>query len=270
MATAPAGATPGAAYGTPSAPFERPAQLYGAANGYGIPGSAAPPWAPRRSRFIRRWQIALAGVLAVGVAAAVTVPTVFGSGSSALSRAFDRSLLTPETVSSLANETFTIDTSKDNSSDDSSSGCMDAADTLTNSGQDKGDASRQFAAADHSAFIAEDLSNNPTNAQQLDLLKNTLKTCHSATIDGGTVTLTTLPAPQIDGSDDTMAMMMSGEISGHPLVFELTVARFGDDVVVIFCFGIDASIPLQTLTNSLLAQAALTARPAFQQGSHPV
>ena len=256
------GGAMGGAYGSPAAPFETPGQSYGAVGGYGRPGSAAPPWAPEPSRFTRRWKVAIAGMLAVGVAAAVTVPLAFGSHESALSRAFTRSLLSPAYVSALAGETFTLDTSKDDSSNDSSSGCADTTD-LTSSAKDRGDASRDFVAADHSTFISEEIEDNPESAQELNLLRNTLKSCSSTTIDGATVTLQMLPAPQIAGSSDTMAMGMSGQVNGNALGMEFSVARFGDTVVVVAAGGVDSSISLPSLTNSLLAEAVLQARPAL-------
>ena len=185
-----------------------------------------------------------------------------GSSTSALSRSFNRSLLTPAAVSSLANETVTIDTSKDNSSNDSSSGCADTTD-LTRSAKDRGDASRQFVAADHSTFIEEEIEDNPENAQQLNLLRNTLKSCSTTTIDGTTVALQSLPAPQIEGSSDTMAMGMSGQVNGSSMQIEFSVARFGDTVVVVVAGGIDSSMSYPSLTDSLLKEAVLTSRPAL-------
>lgn len=260
----PYGAPPGQL--PPQAPRYGPGQPYGMAAGYGVPGapgSAAPPWQPQPSRPSNRWKIGIACVVAVGIVGAITVPNALSSHSSALSHAFDRSLLTPAAVSALANGTFTIDTSKDTSSNDSSSGCMDAVSTIANSGKDRGEASRQYVAADHSTFIEEDLSNNTSNTQQLNVLKDAVSKCTSTTIDGTTVSIQALPAPTIEGSSDTLAMRMSGQVNGNPLVIELGMARFGDNVVVITCGGIDTSISADSLTNSLLTEAVLTARPAF-------
>ena len=269
LAMAGAGGSMGTAYGTPSGPFAPqgplygPGQPYGTAGGYGSPGSAAPPWTPQPSHSRKRWTVAIACVVAVGVIGAITVPNALSSGSSGLSRAFDRSLLSPAAVSALASETFTIDTSKDNSSGDSSSGCMDAVNTLANSGKDRGEASRQYVSADHSTFIEEDLSNNSANTQQLNVLRNSLSKCSSTTIDNTTVSIQALPGPVIEGSSDTMAMLMSGQVNGNPIAIEVGVARFGDNVVVITCGGVDPSISSQSLTNSLLTEAVLTSRPAF-------
>lgn len=265
---------PGSGYGSPAVPFQTqfqtpfqtPGQLYGSGGGYatprpGAPGSAAPQWAPRPSRFTQRWKIAIAGVVAVGVAA-VTVPMAFGSHETALTRAFNRSLLSPASVSTLANETFTIDTSKDDNSGDSSSGCADTAD-LTSSAKDRGDASRQFVTVDHSTFVSEEIEDNPENAQELNLLRNTFKNCSSTTIDGSTVTLTNLPAPQIAGSSDTLAMEMSGQVNGSPMVMEFSVARFADTVVVVVAGGIDQSVSVQSLTSSLLTEAVQRVQPVL-------
>ena len=266
-----AGTAMGSAYGSPSlpsapaaapGPFVAPAP-HAMPPGYGAPGSAAPPWVPQPSRFTKPWRIAVAAALVVGVAA-VTVPIAFGgSKGSALSSAFNRSLLTPETVSSLTGETFTIDTSKDDSSDDdSSSGCADTTD-LTSSAKERGDASRQFVTADHSMFVEEEIEDNPANPQEMTLLRNTLENCTTATIDGATVSLQMLPAPQIAGSSDTLALSMTGQLQGTSIDMEFRVARFGDTIVVVAEGGINMGEAPQATSETLFSRAVLTARPAI-------
>jgi hypothetical protein len=191
------------------------------------------------------------------------VPLLLSSGKSGTTKAFERSLLTPAAVSSIANETFTIDTSKDNSSDDGpSSGCLNGVDTLS-SAKDRGDASRDFVSADHTTFVSEELNNNPSNAQEFDQVKKTLSTCTSSILDGASMTIQPLSAPQVAGIDDAMAVGMTGQINGTTISFDFAFVRLGDNVVAMISGGIDSSTDLQMLSNSLLTEAVNTARPAL-------
>jgi len=244
-----------------------PAPQYVSPNGYARPGSAAPPWSdrsdrsPQGPRFSKRSKIVLAGVLAAGVALAVAVPTVFSAGKSALTTNFEHSLLTPATVSQITGATFAIDNSKDDNSDDSSTGCIDKASTLTDPGTEKGDASRQFASAPAGGFVSEDLSNNSTNAQQITQLRTALKSCTSATFGGSTVSLALLPSPPVPGSDDVFVMEMSGQINGDPITIDISVARFGDNVVGITYGGLLTPAEAEGTTESA-AQSGRCGRPA--------
>jgi hypothetical protein len=236
------------------------------AGGYPAAGPGRPPWAPRPSGFTKGWKI-MAGVVAVGIAAVVVIPIAFGGHKSALTKSFEQSLLTPATVSSVTNQTFGLDTSKDdNSSDDNSDpGCMAGTDVLS-APKDKGSASRSFVSPDQSSFIEEDLSNNPANAKQLELLRNALQTCHSSTFGGLTVQLSLGSAPAIQGASDTLSMVMTGGANGRELTIDFAIARFGDNVVVVVSGSAEtAGSDLTPATTALLTEAVLQARPAFSK-----
>lgn len=244
-----------------------PAQPANALAGAGYPGQPAPmpKWnhAPQRGRVGSRTRTAIAAALTIAVAAGVTVPLLLSSGKSGTTKAFERSLLTPATVSAVANETFVIDTSKDDGEgDDTSSGCMDSMNTLTD-GKTRGDASTSLVSADNTSFVAEDLSNDTNNAQDLNLLRDTLKTCHSATFGDMNVALQLLPQPIATGSDDSLAFQMTADAAGRSMVFDFDVARYGDNVVMVMYATVDSTIDVPTLTNSLLTEAVGTARTAL-------
>lgn len=206
----------------------------------------------------------MAGVVTIGLAAVVLVPTVFSSHKSALSSSFQRVLLTPTAVSSVTGDDYRINTASDNSEDDdASTGCMEGANGLTSQTKDTADASRAFATADHNGFVVEALVNNPTNAQQMDQLRSALKSCSVSTFAGATVSLQPLTMPQIAGSDDALGIEMTGQIGGTSLVMDMAIARYGNTVVAIMLGEIDGPQSLQNLTDSLLTQAAVTARPTF-------
>ncbi len=254
---APAAAAPASVFTPPSA---------GPGFGYPTAATTLPAWgpAPQRSRFTTRAKVAVAAGLAAVVTAAVTVPLVMSSAKSpSLAKSFEQSLLTPGQVSVLANVTFTIDTSSDNNSNDNSSGgCTDAFDTIA-SGKDHGEASREFVAADHTTFIAEDLDSATNNPQELAQMKRALSSCKTTVMDGSTLSLQLLAAPQVGGSDDTLAFEMSGQLDGSSMVFVIDIARFGDNVVMVMTGGVDSSFDMRTLSGQLLATAVDTARPAL-------
>jgi hypothetical protein len=230
-----------------------------------LPGWSAPA-KPARST---KAKLGIAAAVAVVVAAgAVSVPTVFlHSSKTALTKSFEKALLTPDQVSTVTNETFVVDTSNDDNSDDSkTAGCMDAMNSLT-SGKDKGDASLDLTSADDASFMIEDLSSNTGNAQEVTLLRNTLQTCHTATLGGLAMNLQLLSPPSVSGSDDALAFRMDAQASGRSVGFDFYLARFGDTVVMIGCGSADTSVDLEARSSDLLNAAVLNARSAIPQHS---
>jgi hypothetical protein len=258
---------PGPQFAGAPGPFQPAAP---AGFGYQSTRAPLPGWgAPAKPARSTKAKLGIAAAVAVVVAAgAVSVPTVFlHSSKTALTKSFEKALLTPEQVSTVTNETFVTDTSNDDNSDDSkTAGCMDAMNSLT-SGKDKGDASLDLTSADDSSFMIEDLSSNTGNAQEVTLLRNTLQTCHTATLGGLAMNLQLLSPPSVSGSDDALAFRMDAQASGRSVGFDFYLARFGDTVVMIGCGSADTSVDLEARSSDLLNAAVLNARSAIPQHS---
>lgn len=236
---------------------------YSATVGVATPISASPP----KPGVGQRWKIVVAAAAAIGVAAAVAAPTVFSSPGPALSSAFQHVLLTPSTVSALAGQPYTITSLKaEGSNGNSSTQCSLVANAAGTGSKDKADAARGFASADNAPFIIEALSNNPAYPQAMDQIQSAMKSCSENSFDGSaSVSVTPLVMPQIAGSDGTVGVEMAGQVSGTTLVMDMAVARYGDNIVAVMVGGVNPSQPLQTLMDSVLTQAALTARPEFSR-----
>jgi hypothetical protein len=230
-----------------------------------LPGWGAPTKPARSSKA----KLGIAAAVAVVVAAgAVSVPTVFlHSSKTALTKSFQKALLTPDQVSTVTDETFVVDTSNDDTSDDdSTAGCMDPMNGLTN-GNARGDASTSLKSADEASFMVEELSSNTNSAQQISLLRNTLQTCHTATIGGLNVDLQLLSQPAVSGSNDTLAFRFTTHAPGRTVAFDFYLARFGDTVVTVAYGSLDTSVDLEGRSSDLLNAAVLNARSAIPQHS---
>jgi hypothetical protein len=247
-----------------------PSAQYPPAAGFGYPAgsSTLPGWgqAPQRSRFSAKGMAAVAVGIAAIVAAVLTVPHVLDSGKSGLAKSFQNALLTPQEVSSETGMTFTIDNSPDDNSNDGTSGCDSAGQALDNLGSGKGDAERELTSPG-GVFVVEALSNNSAYASQLREVRSALNSCQSMTIGGNTVTVTSVMPPVISGSDDVLEFQMNGEVSGHPIVVDETLALFGHNLLGVLTTAVGDTQEVHSLELGLLSAAITKARPVLHRNS---
>jgi hypothetical protein len=189
-----------------------------------------------------------------------------GSGKSGLSRSFQNALLTPQEVSAETGMTFTIDKSSDDNSGDDTSGCESAGQALDKLGNSKGDAEQDLTAPG-GVFVVEALSNNSGYAAQMRQARSALASCQSPTISGNTLTVTSVMPPVISGSDDALEIQMNGEVAGHPIVIDETLALFGHNLLVMLTTAVGDTQEVHSFELGLLSAAITKARPVLHRNS---
>ncbi|MCW2547317.1 MAG: hypothetical protein JWN96_1777 [Mycobacterium sp.] len=171
-------------------------------------------------------------------------------------------LLTSDKVGEIAAGNFTSSPASDDdgSDDNSKTDCKDVVNAPA--GVEKADAARDF--DDGSGqFAEEDLSYTVGAASLFSQLKTQLAACHTLTLDGGQMALSTLPDPLVGGSDDTLAMQASGTISGIDFVFDIVAARFGNGVIELTYGSTEDAAQVSSICNQLLQASAAKAKSAF-------
>jgi Protein of unknown function (DUF2510) len=276
-ATAPTTFAPEPAYvaqpGTGQQPTYAAQPTYSAVPGYDAqPSYSAIPqgWGggplgqPAQKSRRRKGLIALVSVVVVAAVAATVIPLTSGGGHSVPTTAkLTTKLLTSTAVGEIASGTFAASPPSDDDSDDddTKTDCSDGGNIDAPKGADKADAGREFQGTGQ--FAEEDLSYTVGAAPLFTKLKTAMQSCHTLTIDGGQLTLSTLAQPPVSGADDTFGMQASGNISGVDFTFDIVAARFGNGVMMVTYGSADGASRVAEVSNQLLQAAAAKAKSAF-------
>ena len=183
------------------------------------------------------------------------------SGSGPTAADLSGVLLSADEVGTVAQGTFTATPSKDDATT-TKSGCTALDDfTVAAKGSEKAKAGNDYNTSDQSQTASEELDYVPAKAEPLfTTLKNALSDCKGFSAGGTQLTLTTLPDPKIDGSDDTVAAQASGTVQGQTITLDISLARFGDTVLSVTYGGGVEKTNADTVTQSLLEKAATKAK----------
>ena len=222
-------------------------------------------WSSPRSR---RFNGVVAGVVAIAVVTAAIF--TFGGSGSTSNAGLAKVLLTPSEMSTAAGADFVVDTSKDNSSDNSDSSCTNNVSAPAGSNHwTKATASIQYIDHGNGTGAAEEIDKYASGkaAVALSAIKSAFSTCQSFKDGTDLVNVQVLPPPVVSGSDDTFAIEEYGTTAGHQIRVDVLMARFNDSIVTVGYFGLaevfggfDQTDPVGP---GLLEQAALKAKSAL-------
>ena len=233
----------------------------------GSPYSRTPVWATRKRRDWRSKNVVgvVTAVAIVAVVAVVGVPKVLGesshasaSGSAPTSATLANALLTPAEVGATAGATYTVQPA-DNSGDNGSGTQCKAADKASSDIQahTRADTTRDYASAAQASMVEEELTSvSGDAAAQFANIGRAISSCHQLNFNGVSATLTTLPAPQVAGSDDTFAFDLTTVISGHDFDVSFFMARFADTFVQLTYASTSPPSGNDEIATELLQQAS--------------
>lgn len=172
-------------------------------------------------------------------------------------------LLAAAEVGATAHGSFTAGPAS--ASESSSSGCpaLEAFGKAAKASE-KAKGGSGFADQSGQQAAEEDLVYVPGAAALFATLKSAVGSCKNLSTGGDTLALSALPAPSVPGSDDTIAVQGTGQISGQTATADVFEARFGDTVVQIFYGGGVTPDKAASVASQLLQQAAAKAQPVLR------
>jgi hypothetical protein len=179
--------------------------------------------------------------------------------------ALDHVLLTNEEFGATALGTFTTGDSSDDSSADSTTDC-DTVDAFNRAWrhEPKADASRDFSDESDGMFGGEEVMFLPGAAADLvDSFKLAVTDCGTFSRNGATFTYSVLPAAPVPGSDDAVAIQLSGVSGGRTIAVESEIARFGDTLVTVTFVAAGDPAATKGVADQLIKVAAAKAQPAL-------